>query len=122
MKTYDFKNVFIRYVILLSVIMLFIYVCLTIIFNWQVNSEIKESSTKELSSLKASLNEGEIINKGTLYFTLKDNKIMQNKTDASQKTLYAQIVKNKDKNFNWKYDSEVYHINYGKMTDGSKTI
>ncbi|MDT3995608.1 hypothetical protein RPO40_11190, partial [Mammaliicoccus fleurettii] len=87
MMKYDFKNVFIKYVILLSVIMMFMYVCIIMIFSWQVNSEIKESSSKQFDSLKASLNDKELINKGTSYFTMNDGKIIHNRTDISNDIL-----------------------------------
>ncbi|TDM05211.1 sensor histidine kinase [Macrococcus lamae] len=120
MKPYDFRKVFIKYVILLSALLLFIYIAIILTFNWQVNQEIHESSTKELKSVQNALDNKQSINEGHPYLVVRNGQIIKNHTRFSKTLLTDQLIKRQQQSFMWNVEGYNFQINSGKLQDGSR--
>lgn len=107
MKSYHFRDAFIRYTILLSCIMLVLYGSLVFVYNAQVNTEIKETSEQNLKDLKLVIQSKEIINQGR-YYIIESKGHIENHSKLSGHTVSGILDKMKNRN-TFKYEgSEAY--------------
>ncbi|KAA1039563.1 HAMP domain-containing histidine kinase [Macrococcus equipercicus] len=119
MNPYNFRKVFIRYVALLFGLMLFIYLFIILIYSWQVNKEVEETSRKQLQSVVETLNNGQSVNEGHPYFIVQSNYIVSNHTPFSTDALQSDITADRRTSFMWKHHHFYYQIDKGLLNDGS---
>lgn len=120
MKSYQFRDAFIRYTILLSVIMLVLYGSLVFIYNAQVNTEIKETSEQNLKDLKVVIQSKEIINQGR-YYIIESKKHIENHSKLSNRTVSIILDKMKNRN-TYKYEGSAGVFNINKDSVNRQTI
>lgn len=118
MKPYDFKKVFIKYSILLSSLLLFIYGAVFVVFNWQMDEEMREVAYKEWKSIHLALDDKQQINPGHPYFIVKNHKIILNETAYANKQLNDAIIKENQSSFMWKTNGNHLQVESGLLNNG----
>ncbi|TDL98512.1 HAMP domain-containing histidine kinase [Macrococcus brunensis] len=106
---YDFKKVFLRYVLLLSLLIGILYVGIITIFSWQVNKEIQESSMAELKEVRSILATGRPIGQEQYYMEVEKGQIITNHTPLSASLLKQQVL-DQQPGFVIKNGKDRYHV------------
>ncbi|MGV2929089.1 HAMP domain-containing sensor histidine kinase [Macrococcus capreoli] len=120
MKSYQFRDAFIRYTLLLTAIMFVLYGSLIFIYNNQVNTEIKETSEQNLKDLKVDIQSKESINKGR-YYIIQSKGHIENHSKLSYATI-SKILERMKNSKSYKYEgtSGIFYIIKDRMDQ--KTI
>lgn len=120
MNTYNFREVFVRYTIILTVIMAILYGGLVMIYNAQVNTEIKETSEQNLKDLKTALQSNEAINQGR-YYVIKTRNQFINHTKLSNQEISSILSKMKAQS-SYKYEGSNGVFNFNQDQVHNRTI
>lgn len=117
MKPYQFKKVFVRYAILLSSLLIFIYSAIILLFNWQVNEEMREVASRESTSIQEALNAHQQINVGHPYFIVDHKHIVENETRFNDSTLIQAVVSKHQSSMRWSTQGMHFQVEKQALKD-----